>query len=422
MPKEEDFKLLKIQTVVLKVNIHCDGCKHKVRKLLQRIEGVYTVSINEENQKVTVSGNVNSATLIKKLARSGKYAELFSHKPNNQNQKQNTPNQKNNSSNNNNNQKQQQKAPTTTTKDGNKNNKEQGKQGLMQGLTDFKSQHALHTFSSDDDDFDDDEDDYDDDDEEYDDDEAVELPFAEKMKQLNLMRQGSNPATAAAAAGAGGKKNGNGNSGGGKQKGGGNPNQKNPNVPLQGKGINGQINTKMGNPAASHLLGGNPGDVDAKRMSSMMNSSNGMMGIHGMVGANNGMQNRSSMSGFGLNQLHQQPPPMMMGGMHGHQQQGPAMMMNMRAPCNSNNGMMMMGNDSNRYMMPQQQQQQQQPQPAQMMYNRSGQMHPYTGYYQSYPSPSPSPSPYYLQNQKEGGGDYGVHLFNDENTNSCSIM
>ncbi|KAK8939339.1 hypothetical protein KSP40_PGU020217 [Platanthera guangdongensis] len=116
------------------------------------------------------------------------------------------------------------------------------------------------------------------------------------------------------------------------------------------------------------------------------------------------------MSGFGLktsciNSL----PPMMMGGMHGHQQQAPAMMMNMRAPCNSNNGMMMMGNDSNRYMMPQQQQQ---PQPAQMMYNRSGQMHPYTGYYQSYPSPSP----YYLQNQKEGGGDYGVHLFNDENT------
>ncbi|KAK8939460.1 Heavy metal-associated isoprenylated plant protein 26 [Platanthera guangdongensis] len=394
MPKEEDFKLLKIQTVVLKVNIHCDGCKHKVRKLLQRIEGVYTVSINEENQKVTVSGNVSSSTLIKKLARSGKYAELFSHKPNNQNQ-------------NNNNQKQQQKAPTPT-KDGNKNNKEQGKQGLMQGLTDFKSQHALHTFSSDDDDFDDEEDDYDDDDDEYDDDEAVELPFAEKMKQLNLMRQGNNPATAAAAAGAGGKKNGNnGNNGGGKQKGGGNPNQKNPNVPLQGKGINGQINTKMGNPA-SHLLGGNPGDVDVKRMSSMMNNSNGMMGIHGMVGANNSMQNRSNMSGFGLNQLHQQPPPMMMGGMHGHQQQAPAMMMNMRAPCNSNNGMMMMGN----------QQQQQQPQPAQMMYNRSGQMHPYTGYYQSYPSPSP----YYLQNQKEGGGDYGVHLFNDENTDSCSIM
>lgn len=28
-----------LQTCVLKVNIHCDGCKQKVKKLLQRIEG-----------------------------------------------------------------------------------------------------------------------------------------------------------------------------------------------------------------------------------------------------------------------------------------------------------------------------------------------------------------------------------------------
>jgi copper chaperone CopZ len=28
-----------VQTCVLKVNIHCDGCKKKVKKLLQRIEG-----------------------------------------------------------------------------------------------------------------------------------------------------------------------------------------------------------------------------------------------------------------------------------------------------------------------------------------------------------------------------------------------
>lgn len=28
-----------MQTCVLKVNIHCDGCKHKVKKILQKIEG-----------------------------------------------------------------------------------------------------------------------------------------------------------------------------------------------------------------------------------------------------------------------------------------------------------------------------------------------------------------------------------------------
>uniref|UniRef100_A0A453DSG7 HMA domain-containing protein n=1 Tax=Aegilops tauschii subsp. strangulata TaxID=200361 RepID=A0A453DSG7_AEGTS len=44
MTKDEDFKLVKIQTHVLRVNIHCDGCKHKVKKLLQRIEGTHTPS------------------------------------------------------------------------------------------------------------------------------------------------------------------------------------------------------------------------------------------------------------------------------------------------------------------------------------------------------------------------------------------
>ncbi|CAA6665388.1 unnamed protein product [Spirodela intermedia] len=52
-------------TVVLRVHIHCDGCKQEVKKLLQKIEGVYTVAIDAENQKVTVSGNVDSAALIK---------------------------------------------------------------------------------------------------------------------------------------------------------------------------------------------------------------------------------------------------------------------------------------------------------------------------------------------------------------------
>ncbi|KAH6814949.1 Heavy metal transport/detoxification superfamily protein [Perilla frutescens var. frutescens] len=76
MTKDEDFKLLKIQNCVLRVNIHCDGCKQKVKKLLQRIEGVYQVNIDEEQQKVTVSGSVDSATLVKKLVRAGKHAEI----------------------------------------------------------------------------------------------------------------------------------------------------------------------------------------------------------------------------------------------------------------------------------------------------------------------------------------------------------
>ncbi|KAI9084826.1 hypothetical protein K1719_033232 [Acacia pycnantha] len=69
--------LLKLQTCVLKVNIHCDGCEHKVKKLLQKIDGVYSVNIDAEQGKVVVTGNVDPATLLKKLKSSGKRAELW---------------------------------------------------------------------------------------------------------------------------------------------------------------------------------------------------------------------------------------------------------------------------------------------------------------------------------------------------------
>ncbi|XP_073053419.1 heavy metal-associated isoprenylated plant protein 32-like [Primulina eburnea] len=74
MSKDE---FLKIQTCVLKVNIHCDGCKQKVKKTLQKIDGVYTIKIDSEQGKVTVSGNVDPATLIKKLIKNGKRAEIW---------------------------------------------------------------------------------------------------------------------------------------------------------------------------------------------------------------------------------------------------------------------------------------------------------------------------------------------------------
>ncbi|XP_051121336.1 heavy metal-associated isoprenylated plant protein 34-like [Andrographis paniculata] len=69
--------MLKIQPWVLRVNIHCDGCAHKVQKQLQKVEGVYKVSIDVEQGKVTVSGNVDPAALIKKLEKAGKHAELW---------------------------------------------------------------------------------------------------------------------------------------------------------------------------------------------------------------------------------------------------------------------------------------------------------------------------------------------------------
>ncbi|XP_018807848.1 heavy metal-associated isoprenylated plant protein 36-like [Juglans regia] len=79
-PEEVPAGTLKYKTWVLKVLIHCEGCKKKVKKVLQSIEGVYTTTVDIQQQKVTVNGNVDADTLIKKLLRSGKQAELLPEK------------------------------------------------------------------------------------------------------------------------------------------------------------------------------------------------------------------------------------------------------------------------------------------------------------------------------------------------------
>ncbi|KAL6007443.1 hypothetical protein ACLOJK_032940 [Asimina triloba] len=397
MTKEE---FLKIQTCVLKVNLHCDGCKQKVKKLLQKIEGVYTVNIDAEQQKVTVSGNVDSAVLIKKLVRAGKHAEFWSPQKSNQNKK---PQQ------------------AQCIKD-EKNSKEQ-KQGLIKGLKAFKTQN-FPAFSYEDDDFDEDEDDIDEED---------DLRFLrERVNHMGLLRQagGPNGASKAVAAAANSKVAnavGNGNVG---KNAGGNPHQnagmKNPGGGPQGqKSINGAGNNKMNNVA--HLAGiGNPNAGESKRV----NEINGMgLGFHpshgggaalGLGGGGGGIggpaafhqqntNNNFQGSGFppsGFGGLHQ-PSPMMMNGMQGYQQQHPSStLMNMNM--NMQNRMM----HENRYMQPQMMHENRYMQP-QMMYNRSPVVYPYTGYYYN-------PQPSYYQSES---ADYGTHMFSDENTSSsCAIM
>lgn len=77
---QEVPKVLKCKTWVLKVSIHCQGCKRKVRKVLQSIDGVFTTSIDSQQQRVTVTGNIEAGTLIKKLMKTGKHAEIWPEK------------------------------------------------------------------------------------------------------------------------------------------------------------------------------------------------------------------------------------------------------------------------------------------------------------------------------------------------------
>ncbi|KAG8473971.1 hypothetical protein CXB51_033602 [Gossypium anomalum] len=74
---QEPVGALKYKTWVLKVLIHCEGCKKKVKKVLQAIDGVYETKIDSQQHKVTVTSSVDAETLIKKLTKSGKYVELW---------------------------------------------------------------------------------------------------------------------------------------------------------------------------------------------------------------------------------------------------------------------------------------------------------------------------------------------------------
>ncbi|XP_044471661.1 heavy metal-associated isoprenylated plant protein 36-like [Mangifera indica] len=75
---EETQEHLKYKTWVLRVSIHCEGCRKKLKKILTNIDGVYTTNIDLRQQKVTVVGDVDAATLIRKLEKKyGKHVELW---------------------------------------------------------------------------------------------------------------------------------------------------------------------------------------------------------------------------------------------------------------------------------------------------------------------------------------------------------
>ncbi|KAK1281702.1 hypothetical protein QJS10_CPB22g00452 [Acorus calamus] len=72
MAKEGDLK-----SIELKVSVNCcEGCKKKVLKYLN-IKGVLEIKIHPTLPKVTVVGTVDAQTLIKKLGKGFKKAELW---------------------------------------------------------------------------------------------------------------------------------------------------------------------------------------------------------------------------------------------------------------------------------------------------------------------------------------------------------
>ncbi|RDX67781.1 Heavy metal-associated isoprenylated plant protein 36, partial [Mucuna pruriens] len=89
--EQGEVEPLPCKTVLLRVSIHCQGCKRKVDKILRAIHGVYDVDIDLRQQKVAVAGNVNGEMLIKKLTKAGKHAELWPEKAESKKKKQAKP-------------------------------------------------------------------------------------------------------------------------------------------------------------------------------------------------------------------------------------------------------------------------------------------------------------------------------------------
>ncbi|KAJ1410787.1 Topoisomerase 6 subunit A/Spo11, TOPRIM domain [Sesbania bispinosa] len=61
---------------VLKINTQCKGCKVEVMQILQKIRGVYNITIDGEQGTVKVTGRVNPSTLLSVLEKCGKHAEI----------------------------------------------------------------------------------------------------------------------------------------------------------------------------------------------------------------------------------------------------------------------------------------------------------------------------------------------------------
>ncbi|KAL6336487.1 hypothetical protein AAG906_018442 [Vitis piasezkii] len=57
-------RTIKTKRVVLKIRLHCDGCIHKIKKIISKSKGVKTVTVDSQKDLVTVTGPMDVKELI----------------------------------------------------------------------------------------------------------------------------------------------------------------------------------------------------------------------------------------------------------------------------------------------------------------------------------------------------------------------
>ncbi|EES12456.1 hypothetical protein BDA96_06G152500 [Sorghum bicolor] len=75
---EENDSSTKSITIEMKVYMHCDACERKVRRTISKVEGVETVEVDREENKVTVTGDFEPEKVVRKIKKkTGKKAEIL---------------------------------------------------------------------------------------------------------------------------------------------------------------------------------------------------------------------------------------------------------------------------------------------------------------------------------------------------------
>ncbi|CAM6018292.1 unnamed protein product [Sphagnum balticum] len=74
-------QIAEVQTVILKVIMHCEGCAGSVKRAVKRIPGVISYTIDFPAQKVTVTGAVQPNDVFKRVSKSGKLTSFWPEEP-----------------------------------------------------------------------------------------------------------------------------------------------------------------------------------------------------------------------------------------------------------------------------------------------------------------------------------------------------
>ncbi|KAK1403385.1 heavy metal-associated isoprenylated plant protein 6 [Heracleum sosnowskyi] len=71
LPKKDDKKPeekpKEVSTVVLKIRLHCDGCIHKIKRIISKSQGVDKVTVDSKNDLITIQGTMDVKLLVPHL-------------------------------------------------------------------------------------------------------------------------------------------------------------------------------------------------------------------------------------------------------------------------------------------------------------------------------------------------------------------